>query len=276
MKKYVVMGDPIQHSLSPRIHLAFAQQFNFQLSYDRRLVSRNSLLQALQAFEKEGGNGANITLPLKEEAWRLTSSHTPRANLAKAVNTITLGGGTVWQGDNTDGVGLLRDLQLNHQFDLRNKRIVILGAGGAARGILAPLLAASPACILLVNRTLIKAEQIVTDFQPEFPQTPLLVASFATLPEGKFDLIINATAAGSKGEAFTLSKNIVQNAICYDLAYGQAARFFLDWAHHEGAAVCIDGLGMLVEQAAEAFYVWHGVRPDTKLVINALCNYSQL
>lgn len=269
MRKYAVMGNPISHSKSPQIHSAFAQQFNIELSYERIVVAQDELANALRIFQSRGGCGVNITLPLKEEAYRLVQEHTARADLAKAVNTIILDskGSEKWQGDNTDGVGLLRDLSNNHQVVMKNKRIVIIGAGGATKGILPTLLAEQPACIVIANRTLEKAENLIANF---IDQRNLVSSPFSDLAGQAFDLVINATSASTKGEHFVLPASIAKGSVCYDLAYGRGARPFLNWAQQQGAKMCLDGLGMLVEQAAEAFYVWHGKRPETKPVINML------
>lgn len=266
MQLYAVMGSPIAHSKSPLIHKAFAQQFNIELTYEKIVVESGKLATALQDFKKRGGCGVNITLPLKEEAYHLVADLTERAKIAKAINTIIFKTKN-YQGDNTDGVGLLRDLKNNHKINIKDQRILMIGAGGAARGVLAALLAEQPACLVIANRTNEKAKQLIADFNN---QQNLIVSPFQDLRGQEFHIIINATSAGTKGESLHLPSSIAKNAICYDLAYGKSAQPFLAWAKKQGAALCVDGLGMLVEQAAEAFYIWHGKLPDTKEVIEML------
>jgi shikimate dehydrogenase len=269
-KKYAVLGNPIAHSLSPQIHQAFAQQFAIDISYERILVPPGKLKAILDRFQQGGGLGVNVTMPLKEEAWKLLHTKTPRAERAGAVNTIKFNGES-WQGDNTDGVGLVRDLVSNKGLVLRAKRILIIGAGGATRGILAPLLEEKPEAIVIANRTLAKAQQLAQDFQA---LGTVSSCDLNELCQQKADLIIQATSAGTKGEIIHLPANIAPGAVCYDLAYGDSAKAFLDWAKTHGARLAYDGFGMLVEQAGEAFYSWHNKHPETKTVIQRLTNRS--
>lgn len=267
MQYYAVMGNPIAHSKSPLIHTAFAQQFKIKLNYEKILVPSGELASALLVFQNRGGNGVNITLPLKEEAYQLVHQHTQRAVLARAVNTIIFNSPGLWLGDNTDGVGLIRDLLNNRHLSVNSKKLLVIGAGGATRGILAALLAEQPRCLVIANRTLEKAEHLVQEFGA---LGHLFCCHFEALAEHTFDLVINATSASTKGESLKLPFSLPKGAICYDLAYGDNAQPFLSWARECGASQCFDGLGMLVEQAAEAFYGWHGERPDTKPVIEML------
>lgn len=267
MKKFAVMGNPIAHSKSPEIHYAFAKQFNIHLSYERLQVASGELQQQLQCFAQEGGYGVNITVPFKEQAWQLVQQRTPRADQAQAVNTITFAANGLWQGDNTDGVGLIRDLRDNLAFSIQNKNVALLGAGGAAKGILAVLLAEKPASLVIAHRTAAKAQLLKQQFLPLCAK--LTSCSFAELTNN-FDLIIQATSAGVKGETLDLPATCVKGAFCYDLSYGNSAKSFLSWAGQHGAIASSDGLGMLVEQAAEAFYIWHRKKPETQSVIVTL------
>lgn len=268
MKKYAVLGNPIAHSKSPQIHQAFAQQFDIELSYERILVPAGELNNTLQNFQANGGSGVNITLPLKEEAWQLVTERTPRAQKAGAVNTIMFKENNFWFGDNTDGVGLLADL-IAHHAAIENRQILIVGAGGATRSIIEPLLSQKPHSLLIANRTVERAERLVKNFTEA---NNIAACGLEQLTGQTFDVIINATAAGIKGEVLSLPVNLRQDAVCYDLVYGDAAKPFLNWAKQQGAAQCLDGLGMLIEQAAEAFYLWHGKRPETKTVRELLRN----
>ena len=266
-KKYAVLGNPIAHSKSPQIHQAFAAQFNIELSYERILVPFNNLADTLKQFQHNGGLGVNITVPFKIEAVQLVKQKTERADKAGAVNTIKFNNDQ-WLGDNTDGIGLLHDLTQNLGINLTNKSILILGAGGATQGILLPLLTAKPNHIVIANRTLTTAEKLATDFKAAGNCS---ACDLNNLPKQSFDLIISATSAGVKGEPIQLPSYIInKNTHCYDLAYGDSAQPFLTWAKQQGTHHCYDGLGMLVEQAAEAFYIWHNIRPETKSVIKSL------
>jgi shikimate dehydrogenase len=270
-KKYAVIGNPIAHSQSPQIHLAFARQFNIELSYQRILAPLTELAATLQQFQQSGGLGANITVPFKMEAAQLVLEKTERADQAGAVNTIKFNDHNNWSGDNTDGLGLLRDLTQNHGLTLMNKQILMIGAGGAAQGILGSLLSVKPAAILIANRTLASAQRLADRFN----NNNCRACALTDLPQQAFDLIINATSAGVKNESLSLPAHLINQTVCYDLAYGTGARPFLTWAKHHGATAYYDGLGMLVEQAAEAFYYWHNVRPETKSVIESCHNNNE-
>ncbi|MBY0446390.1 MAG: shikimate dehydrogenase [Burkholderiales bacterium] len=259
--KYLVIGHPIAHSKSPQIHQAFAAQFKLaDFSYERGLAPLEGFADFVADFVARGGRGANITVPFKEEAFRLCSELTERAAAAEAVNTIKIGADGVLLGDNTDGAGLVSDL-LRHA-SLANKRILLLGAGGAARGVLLPLLAEGPLSLTIANRTLARAEQLAQ-------RGGIMVkASAFDVLAGEFDVIINATSASLAGLALPVPETIfAEKCLAYDMMYGKGETPFLAQARQAGAAQCIDGLGMLLGQAAEAFYVWTGLRADIEPVL---------
>jgi shikimate dehydrogenase len=266
---YAVFGCPIKHSQSPRIHQLFAQQTGQHLLYTAQEVPAAQFQNAATAFFRQGGKGLNCTVPLKELAWQFADQLSERAKLAKAVNTLALqADGSLW-GDNTDGVGLMTDLTVNQRIDLMGRRVLILGAGGATRGILSPLLALQPAHVVIANRTVAKAQQLVSEFAAF--NANLVACGFAALAGHQFDVILNATAASLSGELPPLPANLLaDNGCCYDLAYGKQTTAFVRWGQQQAAACSVDGLGMLVEQAAEAFYHWRGVRPLTQPVIALL------
>lgn len=265
--QYAVFGDPISHSKSPRIHQLFAAQTGQALAYKACQVPATNFAPAVHAFFAEGGKGINCTVPLKELAWQLADELTPLAKSAKAVNTLKLTGEGRLLGDNTDGVGLLKDLTYNHAMTLQHKNILILGAGGATRGIIEPLLAEHPNQLIIANRTLEKAINLVA----EFNDPALFACPLDSLTGQHFDVIINATSASLTGELPDLPTGILAAAgVCYDLAYASTPTPFVHWGKLQNAAKSLDGLGMLVEQAAAAFLLWRGVYPDTAAVINLL------
>lgn len=261
MKRYAVFGHPVAHSLSPRIHAAFARQCGIGLRYDRIDATPEEFHGRLQAFADDGGLGANVTLPLKRLAFALCATLTERARRAGAVNTLarTAGG---WHGDNTDGEGLVRDLTGRHGLDLRGRRTLMLGAGGAARGVAPALLDAGIGEMYVVNRTPQRADALA-DALGEPGRVH--VRYLDDLPAlGEFDLVVNATSAARGGGMPPLPISLVgMRTVAVDLNYGDASVPFLAWARANGARHVIDGLGMLVEQAAESFALWHGVRPLT-------------
>ncbi len=263
--RYTVFGHPIEHSKSPRIHAAFAAQTAQDLIYTASLAPLNGFEAALAAFRAAGGRGANVTVPFKEEAYRLATQLSDRARQAGAVNTLTLRDSEM-VGDNTDGVGLVRDLTLNLQYSLAGKRILVLGAGGATRGILGPLWAVpsadQPESLFIANRTATKALELARQFG-------CVGGGFDAIPGQPFDVVINATAASLAGEMPPLPNAVfAPGALAYDMMYGLQTPF-LSFAQAQGARIA-DGLGMLVEQAAEAFWLWRGVRPETAPVLAAL------
>ena len=260
--RYAVFGHPIAHSKSPQIHAAFARQTGQDMAYDAILAPTDGFADSVAQFVAAGGRGANVTVPFKEEAFKLASRLTLRAQRAGAVNTLRFEGADI-VGDNTDGAGLVADLTRNLHCSLAGKRILLLGAGGAARGVIEPLLEQQPAALVIANRTVSRAQELADLFG-----NGVTACSFdaATTP---FDVVINATAASLAGELPPLSPAIFKpDTLAYDMMYGRDTPF-LSFARSHGAATA-DGLGMLVEQAAEAFFVWRGVRPDTAAVIAAL------
>ena len=266
--RYVVMGNPVGHSKSPRIHALFAAQTGQAMCYETMWVPLDGFAQSLTRFQQDGGKGANVTVPFKEEAWRSVSTRGALAERAGAVNTITLLPDGTRRGDNTDGIGLLRDLTQNLHVNLANSRVLLLGAGGAARGVLEPLLASGTACVAIANRTADKAVTLARDFAA---LGNVRGGGFDALAGQAFDVIINGTAASLHGELPPVPDTALANpCICYDMMYSAKPTAFMIWAaRHPGARV-FDGLGMLVEQAAEAFFLWRGVRPDTASVIAQL------
>jgi len=266
--RYAVFGNPIAHSKSPRIHRLFAAQTGQNIVYDALLVPLNSFASAVADFQAQGGRGANVTVPFKQEAWALADERSPRAQRAGAVNTLLLRDDGNWYGDTTDGVGLVRDLCINHGVTLAGRRVLLLGAGGAARGVLEPLLAERPQQLVIANRTLAKAQDLAQTFAE---LGTLRASSFDALAGESFDVIINATAAGLHGEVAPLPIGVIAPHGCaYDMMYGDKPTDFVRWAQRHGATQAFDGLGMLVEQAAEAFYLWRGMRPETAPVIAQL------
>ncbi|NVZ29115.1 shikimate dehydrogenase [Pseudomonas gingeri] len=267
MDRYVVFGNPIGHSKSPLIHRLFAEQTAQQLDYSTLLAPLDDFSGCARAFFQDG-RGANVTVPFKEEAFRLAASLTPRAQRAGAVNTLSkLADGSLL-GDNTDGAGLVRDLTVNAGFSLQGKRILLLGAGGAVRGVLEPLLAQQPASVIIANRTVEKAELLAELFADLGPVS----ASGLDWLREPVDLIINATSASLSGDVPPIAPSLIEpgKTFCYDMMYSKEPTAFCRWASAQGAAVAMDGLGMLAEQAAEAFLLWRGVRPDTAPVLAEL------
>ena len=271
IEDYAVMGNPIKHSKSPQIHSLFAAQTNQSINYTAIQVDTGGFKQAVGNFAAHKGKGLNITVPFKEEAWALVSERSERAERAGAINTIKLIDNKL-VGDNTDGVGLVNDLKNNHKIELAGKRILLMGAGGAARGVLAPLLNEKPQNITIVNRTQSKAKDLAAHFND---MGSIVGCGYDDLDnntssEKQFDIIINATAASLHGELPPLPNQLVaNNGCCYDMMYGKTT-LFMQWAEEQNVKTIADGLGMLVEQAAESFYVWRGVRPETKAVLEQL------
>ena len=267
--RYAVFGHPISHSLSPRIHAAFARQLGIALEYTAIDAPPADFAAALEHFAAEGGRGGNVTLPLKEAAFALCARTTDRARRAGAVNTLTRNDGQ-WHGDNTDGAGLVRDLTGRHGLDLRARRALLLGAGGAARGVAPALLDAGIGELVIVNRTAERADALADALGEPARAHSRYWKDLREL--GDFELIVNATSAGrGEGSAFSAPLSLVNSrTLAVDVNYGEAAIDFLAWARAAGCHDVVDGLGMLVEQAAEAFTQWHGVRPQTDAVYAAL------
>jgi shikimate dehydrogenase len=267
--KFAVMGNPVAHSKSPRIHALFAHQFRHVIEYTAIEVREEEFETAVERFRAAGGRGLNVTVPFKLDAARLAQNLSERAKHAGAVNTLRFEPDGAIFGDNTDGTGLVHDLTRNLDVYLKDKKILLLGAGGAVRGVVVPLLKAHPAVLVIANRTAARAQELAREFA-HFGKTE--GCGFGDDLKGRhFDVVINGTAASLKGEVPPLPENLFANhALAYDMMYGDKARTFLDWAARHGAERVSDGLGMLVEQAAESYFVWHGVRPETRSVIQAL------
>jgi shikimate dehydrogenase len=271
--RYAVFGHPIKHSKSPRIHRLFAEQTGQSLEYTAQDIPAEQFQSRVTRFFAEGGKGLNCTLPLKELAWDYAEHKTERAQLSKAVNTLALQGDGSILGDNTDGHGLITDLITNHAIRLTGIKILILGAGGASRGIIAPLLGQSPQALVIANRTVDKAIMLAAEFSGKGSITG---TGFDALTNQQFDLILNATSASLSGQLPPLPNNLLAvGGSCYDLAYGNEPTAFVRWGLENHACKSLDGLGMLVEQAAEAFFIWRGVRPETQSVIELLNSERQ-
>jgi shikimate dehydrogenase len=261
---YCVFGNPIAHSKSPAIHAAFAAATRQDIRYEARLAPVDNFLGALSEFTAAGGKGANVTVPFKEEAFRLATQLSERASRAGAVNTLRFADGQLF-GDNTDGAGLVRDITHNLGISLRGKRLLLLGAGGAARGVIAPLLAEGPVLLFIANRSADKARLLASSFADI---AAIEAGSFADLAGKSFEVVINATSASLSGESLPLPPGLFSaGSLAYDMMYGKGETPFLALAREQGVAQRADGLGMLVEQAAEAFFIWRGVRPATAPVL---------
>ena len=265
--QYAVMGNPVAHSKSPLIHQMFAEQCEQDLQYRAMLVATDDFVNRVNDFASKGGKGLNITVPFKQEAWALAHKRSQRAELAGAVNTLSWEQ-EQWSGDNTDGIGLVRDLINNHAVTLKDQRILLLGAGGAVRGVIEPLLQQGPQQIVIANRTVSKAVELAALFSP---YGKISASSFEDLDGLDFDLIINGTAASLQGDVPPLPDNCIStDTVIYDMMYAAEPTAFMQWGLKRGVNKAIDGLGMLVEQAAESFYIWRKVRPQTQAVISHL------
>ena len=268
MDRYVVAGNPVEHSQSPFIHTEFARRTGQALDYGRLLVPTGGFADAVRALAGGGAKGCNITVPFKFEAFGLAARHTERATLAQAANVLRFDA-QGWLADNTDGAGLVDDIERNANVSLAGARVLLIGAGGAASGALGPLLAALPAELVLANRTLAKAQALV-DRHRTVVGGALLRASTLEGCGRDFDVVVNASASSLQGASVPVSPVVLApGALALDMMYGVAARPFLEWADEHGARGR-DGLGMLVEQAAAAFALWRGVRPETAAVLAAL------
>jgi shikimate dehydrogenase len=263
--QYCVFGNPIEHSRSPEIHHMFANKSQQIINYQKVLVPVEGFSKAIKDFISTNGRGANVTVPFKEQAMSLADQLSPRAASAGAVNTLTFKDGIIY-GDNTDGEGLVIDLLANN-VTLKQRNILLLGAGGAARGVLLPLLSQQPKSIVIANRTLSKADKICYQFADQ----RLTASSYSDVANKHYDLIINATSASLSGDLPPIPNDIINNqVVCYDMMYGKSDTAFIEWAKCHGAKKVIDGLGMLVGQAAASFTVWRGVTPEVKPVIEQL------
>lgn len=266
--RYAVIGHPIAHSQSPKIHAAFARETGQDMEYTRLLGDLDGFAETVRQFFADGGRGLNVTLPFKEQAWALADERGPSAAGAGAVNTLLpLADGRL-RGENTDGIGLVRDLAVNQGFVFAGASILLLGAGGAARGVLRPLLETGPGTLCLANRTAAKAEALAA---AGADWGPVEGGGFERLAGRRFDLILNATSAGIDGRLPALPPGcLAPGGWTYDLFYGSVPTPFCRWGATQGAARVLDGLGMLVEQAAESFFLWRGLRPSTAPVIRHL------
>ncbi len=265
MNRYGVFGNPIEHSLSPIIHTQFAQQTGCEIEYEKILAPLDDFAKIAQEFIDKGAKGFNITVPFKIEAFNLATQHSLNAQTAGAVNTIKINGNEL-MGENTDGIGLVNDLTKNLNIDLNNKTLLILGAGGATRGILLPLLKQQPRRLMIANRTASKAVDLAKDFSAYGKTCGFGLDKVKNDP---VDVIINATSASLDGKMPDIASGVANGAICYDLMYGVQTPF-MDWAKANNAKMIADGLGMLVEQAAAAFEFWTSKQPDTQAVIQNL------
>lgn len=269
---YAVVGNPISHSKSPRIHSLFASETGEPVEYTAIQAPLNDFAGTVKQFFERGGKGLNVTVPFKEEAWKLADCRTERAENAGAANTLYLDDAGRLTADNTDGCGIVRDLAANHGVALKAARILVLGAGGAVRGVLGPILAEHPASITIANRTVAKAEALVDLFTPVAGETAISACGFEQ-PDEPFDVIINGTSASLQGDLPPLSPKVIdEQTVVYDMMYSLQTTTFNQWALEQGAQIVHDGLGMLVEQAAESFRIWRGISPATRPVIEELRN----
>ena len=264
---YAVMGNPVAHSKSPKIHHAFAVQTGQTIHYQALFVEKDGFVEALAHFQRLGGKGLNVTLPFKGDAWQAADIKTGRAQKARSVNTIWFGEQGERHGDTTDGVGLVADLK-NHGIEIKNRRVLILGAGGAVHGVLSSIIDEQPDSLVISNRTMERAVKLKDQFSE---YSGMQAIPLEQLGGNVFDLVINGTSAGLYNQMPSLPDNILgTRSCCYDMAYGETETVFVKWSRQHGARIALDGLGMLVEQAAESFYIWRGVRPDTKPILDML------
>ena len=266
--RYAVFGNPVEHSKSPLIHSLFANQTSQDISYTAVLVLPEKFEDAVVTFAKSGGKGLNITVPFKLDAWKIATQLSDRAKRAGAVNTLVINAIGDYSADNTDGIGLVRDLSENLNIELKNKTILIIGAGGAVRGALQPLMEKKPATVIIANRTSQKAVVLAGDFSD---LGDIHGIGLDELDNVKPDIIINGTSASLKGELPPLPKSLLSsNPFCYDMMYAAKPTLFMQWSIDNGNNNVSDGLGMLVEQAAESFYIWRGIKPETTSVIQSI------
>ena len=268
--RFAVVGNPIGHSLSPTIHSAFAQQTNQAIDYQAVLIAVDVFEQWVQQFFDEGGHGLNVTLPFKTRAFALADQATPRAQAAGAANFLMCDEAGSIIADNTDGKGLVTDMTVNAGWPLRDTRILILGAGGAVRGVIPALLAEAPHCVFVANRTPDRAQQLAEQWASN--AVPVSGGGYHEVPTEPWDVIINGTSTGLSNEMPAIPDSMAFAPLCraYDMAYGRAPTPFMAWASARGVAEVLDGLGMLVEQAAESFFLWRGEYPETISVVSSL------
>ena len=269
---YAVIGHPVAHSQSPRIHAMFAAQTGQDIAYEKLLAPVDGFVETVKDFIANGGRGANVTLPFKLEAYELADEVSERARHARAANTLSFSNKRI-AADNTDGVGMVRDIEDNLGCELKGRCVLLMGAGGAARGVLLPMLKAGPSRIVIANRTVEKAVQLVRSIQHVAASAPAKISAcgFDQLSDQQFDLVVNATSSSLFDELPPLPDNLfAPGALAYDMMYGKGLTSFLAFAEARNVERLADGLGMLVEQAAESFLIWRGVRPDTRPVMLAL------
>lgn len=266
--RYAVFGNPIRHSRSPAIHAEFARQCEQSMQYRAVKVELDGFAEAATSFFNSGGRGLNVTVPFKGDAFEFANHLSERAQRAQAVNTLSLAENGDIEGDNTDGLGLVRDMVANLGWAIQDQRVLLMGAGGAARGVLEPLLRERPRELLIVNRTDKRAQSLAASFSDI---APVEGGGYELIGERQFELIINATSAGLAGEMPEMPATLLtERSCCYDMVYGSEPTAFMRWAAHHAAWAVADGLGMLVEQAAESFYIWRGQRPETRPVIHSI------
>ncbi|GAA0372805.1 shikimate dehydrogenase [Bowmanella denitrificans] len=266
MDQYAVFGNPIAHSKSPFIHKMFAEQTGQSLHYAAILSPLDGFAESVSTFIASGGRGANVTVPFKEQAFKLVEQLSPAARQAGSVNTLIYQDGKLL-GDNTDGIGLVKDLLFNG-VGLKDKAVLILGAGGATRGVVLPILKQQPGMLHIANRTAAKAEELARHFCQFGPVTG---SGLEAIPPMAFDVVINASSSSLSGESPDIASSYIANQpVCYDMVYGKEITAFNNWCAAQGAGLTLDGLGMLVEQAAQSFYLWRGIMPDTQPVRQAL------
>ena len=266
--RYAVFGNPIKHSKSPQIHTLFAEQTGQSLTYTAELAEIGQFDQAIKDFIQNHGKGLNVTVPFKEDAWSCATQRSDRAQRAGAVNTLIVKPEGELFGDTTDGIGLVRDLIQNHNIQIKGKDILVIGAGGAVRGVLEALLEQQPLSLLIANRTRQKAVQLAHDFSD---LGNIKGCGLDEINNASFDIVINGTSASLQGDLPPLPDSLFRNNSCsYDMMYAAQATPFMQWSTNNGAAKVLDGLGMLVEQAAESFYLWRDVTPETKPVIQSI------
>ena len=263
--RYAVIGNPVAHSKSPQIHALFAFENGQDMEYGRLLAPLDGFRETVERFRAEGGRGLNVTVPFKEEAYRFAASHSERARAAEAVNTLRFDAGAIY-GDNTDGAGLVRDIRDNLGVAIAGRRVLLLGAGGAARGVIGPLLTEHPNDLTIANRTVERARALERHFGPHYGPN-VRASDYEALSGSQFDIVVNATSASLVGALPPLPRGVyAAGALAYDMMYGTRLTPFLERARTEGAGLAADGLGMLIEQAAESFFVWRGIRPRTATV----------
>ena len=268
---FAVIGDPVEHSLSPKIHNLFAKQHGNQIEYEKIRVTKGLFVAFVEDFFSNRGTGLNITLPLKTEAFEIADTLDEDSKSCQAVNTLKPVNGKL-SGFNTDGVGFLTDLEAWHGIAVKDKRILLLGSGGAAKGIARPLLSREPKTLVIANRTRASARALAAQLNSEnFIGLEGLGLDDTQLMKKRFDIIINATSAGHKNSEMPIDEDFLEDAICYDLSYGPAASFFR-WAESSGSKRSIDGLGMLIEQAAKSYEIWTGFSPNTESVRASIRN----